>query len=385
MSACLPEAAHFLHRLLRGLPCAVREVVKSTHLQRNGCVLCGLGPHSTHDCPFLDKEEAEKKAAALFRRWLSLVGEELLLFSRSSSTAAYVEAAHIRFANRTDLPKRPPRRMRCDNPSGNRQAVQEPLLPTPVLNEPPKQLLRQTVKAKPQPAPTMARSKGPDCLSDTVNARNPAIVKAAIAPPKPKAKSPPHNAVPHPVTSQTSNSTAVVSQDLNALCSPHMEDSDARDAAILCSMAKLSRDVEMLQASLLGNRRGREFTPGSADRGRPDKFIRVEETPTRLLDFSTAASAAVTSSSALQSESTSSAVSASAPASSSSPVSQSLGSEYEGWDIERYVQARQFTARFRFWQHASAAAKEKMVRALYDQPSGSPATIQARENGWIPL
>ena len=123
------------------------------------------------------------------------------------------------------------------------------------------------------------------------------------------------------------------------------------DAAILCSIAKISRDVEMLQASVLGNRRSREFTPGSADRNRPDKFIRIEETPARPLDFS---------------------------------QSMDLSAEYENWDVERYIQARHFSARHRFWQLASNPAKEKMVRALYDQPAGTHATIQARENGWIP-
>ena len=58
------------------------------------------------------------------------------------------------------------------------------------------------------------------------------------------------------------------------------------DAALLCSIARISRDVEMLQASLIGNRRRRDFTPGSADRDRPDKFIRVDETPARCLKFS---------------------------------------------------------------------------------------------------
>ena len=181
-----PEAANFLRRLLRGLPHAVREVVMSTHLQRSGCAHCGVGPHSTHDCPLLGKDEAEEKAAALYGRWINLVGEELVIFSRSVTTSAYIEAAQIRFANRSDLPRRPPRRMKHNMGTGQQQQIQEPLLPTPMEIEPPQQLPRQTAKAKPQSAP----------------------------------------------------------------------------AVIL--------------ASVLGNRRYRDFTPGSAEGDRPDKFLRVE-------------------------------------------------------------------------------------------------------------
>ena len=164
------------------------------------------------------------------------------------------------------------------------------------------------------------------------------------------------------------------SQDLNELSTQHnWEDDNTHldDAAILCSIAKISRDVEMLQASVLGNRRSREFTPGSADRNRPDKFIRIEDTPARLLDFSGAPGNAAKSSSTDSSGSNSS-------------QSMELSAEYENWDVERYIQARHFSARHRFWQLASNPAKEKMVRALYDQPAGTHATIQARENGWIP-
>ena len=78
-----PEACGCLRRLLRGLPSAVYHVVASTNLQRSGCVQCGIGQHSTYDCPFLEKEVAGRKAEALYRRWIALVAEELLIFSRS--------------------------------------------------------------------------------------------------------------------------------------------------------------------------------------------------------------------------------------------------------------------------------------------------------------
>ena len=77
--------------------------------------------------------------------------------------------------------------------------------------------------------------------------------------------------------------------------------------------------------------------------------------------------------------------SSSGSSSASDSESSPAASEYDRWDAERYVQARHFSARLRFWQLASDAAKQRMVRALYDLPAGAPATIQARENGWIPL
>ena len=174
---------------------------------------------------------------------------------------------------------------------------------------------------------------------------------------------------------QADGSLPVISQDLNDLPSQNQWEDDNThmdDVALLCSIAKLSRDVEMLQASLVGNRRGREFTPGSAERERPDKFIRIEETPARPLVFSPTAAAASSSSTSSSNE-------------IASQPPRDPNEEYDNWDVERYVQARHFSARQRFWQQASVAAKEKMVRELYNQPAGTPATIQARENGWIPV
>ena len=395
MSLRLPEACSGLRRLLRGLPSAVYHVVTATNLQRSGCIHCGIGEHSTYDCPFLDKDVADRKAEALYRRWVSLVAEELLIFSRCSTTA-YVDAAHIRFANRPDLPVRRPRRIQrvCIAGSSVRVVprqppeIQEPLLPTPVANKLPERSQFQAAKPKPSAnLPISAISQAKPKPASTNGGPGCGVSKAPIAPPKAKAKSPardvarvrfvqdPPNADVLPVDS----ASQMVSQDLNALPPQQLWEDDNTymdDAALLCSIARISRDVEMLQASLIGNRRRRDFTPGSADRDRPDKFIRVDETPSRCLNFLPA----------IANSSSSSAGSSSASSASSdagSPLS-AANADYENWDVERYVQARHLSARQRFWQQASDAAKTKMVRGLYDQPAGTPATIQARENGWIP-
>ena len=75
-----PEVVPGLRRLLRGLPSAVFRAVTGTSLQRSGCALCGIGPHSTHDCPDVTSAVAEEKSAMLFKRWASIVGDELSIF-----------------------------------------------------------------------------------------------------------------------------------------------------------------------------------------------------------------------------------------------------------------------------------------------------------------
>ena len=424
-----PEACGCLRRLLRGLPSAVYHVVASTNLQRSGCVQCGIGQHSTYDCPFLEKEVAGRKAEALYRRWIALVAEELLIFSRSSSTTVYVEAAPSRFASRPDLPARPPRRHKRDPTIGNDghpseliqlqsvtrpilptpavrervRPVQEPILPTPVMQEPvlrsalvrkDQQFPRQFVKPKPATHLTASLSSQRQPQSSNIsNAANSNAAEVPVALPKAKATLSPRRTtqdsiagrpdvhtpqMPHRPSSQPGGVPPPASQDLIDLSSQQQWEDDNThmdEAAILCSIAKISRDVEMLQACVLGNRRSRDFTPGSADRGRPDKFIRIDETPSRPLDFSCVVAAASNSSEAISSSSSADSV----------HPSSATSVEYEDWDLERYIQARQFSARQRFWLHASDTVKEKIVRALYDQPAGTPATIQARENGWIPV
>ena len=91
MSQRSPEAARGLRRLLRGLPSAVHHAVMGCSLQRSGCVLCGVGPHGTQECPRMSAEVAEKKAENLLRRWASLIGKELTIFARSSTTGVYSE------------------------------------------------------------------------------------------------------------------------------------------------------------------------------------------------------------------------------------------------------------------------------------------------------
>ena len=266
----------------------------------------------------------------------------------------------------------------------------------------------------------------------------------AIAPPKPHAKAaltgssktiPPNiqkssapKARPHSLGKQhmpvTVAEETVISQDLAHLdADNHWEDDNTHldDEALLMSLSRVQRDVEMIQAKLLGNRRSRQFTPGSASPNR-SKFLCVDQSPPHMLDFSAVAtgtssnnpiipdsakasssssapSAAAPPPTAMQSAVAASAVPPDAPPAAGvaePPADASLRStsasqlpmptdEYDSWNAERYIQARQFSARERFWQTASLETKARMVRELYAQEAGTPATIQARENGWIPM
>ena len=309
------------------------------------------------------------------------------MFAKSSNSALYDEAARSRLANRSDLPKKPPRRQRIAADArlqgasnvGSNIRVSEPLLPTP-------KGVAQIPSRASKPAhgyETQVRPPSPKPSLQATLTPRPHAPKAAIAAPKSAAKSPQSSSQSQAVrgsavasglqASQAAASAVQVtpSQDMMTLPSPSEWDKDNThldDVALLTSIQRLSQDVEMIRARLLGDRRSRQFTPESANRS---KFIRVN-TPPPQPDFSSAAA-------------DSSSGSSNGSASSSSGIStESPGAEYDSWDVERYVQARQFTARQRFWHFASTAAKEQMVRALYDQPAGSHATIQARENGWIP-
>ena len=79
--------------LLRSLPPVVRNVVFSSTLQRTGCLKCGIGPHHVYECQHLSREKAVDLEQKVFRRWAVLVGEELMLYGSSSSTAAYTDPA----------------------------------------------------------------------------------------------------------------------------------------------------------------------------------------------------------------------------------------------------------------------------------------------------
>ena len=187
MSVRFPEACRTLRRMLRGLPSAIYHIVTASNLQMSGCVHCGIGPHCTNDCPFLDKEVAESKAAALYRRWSALIGEELLIFSRSSTTAAYAEAATIRFSNRSDVPSRPPRRMKRNAGEVKQPMVLDPILPTPQISALAQQQQEHHVKPKSRPAnPPVAFVPH---QAPSVTAPASVGVKVPIAPPKAKAKS----------------------------------------------------------------------------------------------------------------------------------------------------------------------------------------------------
>ena len=67
-----PEVVPYLRALFRGMPSVVYRALMTTNLQRSGCALCGIGPHSTYDRPHMDTKVAEEKAAALYRRCLAL-------------------------------------------------------------------------------------------------------------------------------------------------------------------------------------------------------------------------------------------------------------------------------------------------------------------------
>ena len=60
-------------------------------------------------------------------------------------------------------------------------------------------------------------------------------------------------------------------------------------------------------------------------------------------------------------------------------------SQYELWDVARYKRAKTLRARGHFWENASAEAKQRMIDALLAEPTMAPATVQARQKGWIPF
>ena len=394
-----PEACSGLRVLLRGLPPAVYHSITHTNLQRSGCLHCGICPHSTNDCPILGSA-AEERAAKLYRRWAALIGEELLVFSRSSSTHAYAEGARGRLSSRNDLPKHPPRRAKVAAaiketsviPVRKPPSISEPILPEPAgvtTNNAPTQISRPKTTSTPPPAdrrmPTQQRQQPLSSLS--AQPKSKAGTDPELAPDAKAARAPMPQAKMAAASSQkgavsgtprvlsrgqplaASNGIqgeAAISQDMQNLPPDvewHNDNVHLDDAILLASLARLSQDVEMMQTRLTGYRRSREFTPSSAQPNR-NKFVCVEPSPPRPLDFTADATEAL---------------------SSSSTVHVTPPAEYETWDLDRYIQARHFSARHRFWQVASEAAKQRMVLALYGQPSGTPATIQARENGWIPI
>ena len=436
-----PEVVPGLRRLIRGLPPAVFNSVISTHLQRSGCLFCGVGPHCTHDCPNTAPELAEEKAAVLFKRWAGVVGEELVIYARSYSTGGYTQGAQLRLANRADLPKRPPRRMKPASNDAPPVVMRIPVKQPPTLSDP-----------APKPAPAQPfqhvaalRSQHlqsvPKAPPHSAPQAKPQNLKVAVAPPKAPAKplrTSPKPSIQLPAVTEVqhfqlnrSHSAGIseeiaVSQDLaTSVSDKEWDDNNTHldDEALLLSLSRMHRDVEMLQAKLLGNRRSRQFTPGSTSPNR-SKFICIDHSPPHVLDFSAGATgssssngdsspsaalasvsantpppcqsvpppavAEVVSAASVPASQMGAAVESSEPGampSASTPASQLPASaiDYDTWNVDRYIQSRHFSARQRFWLAASGAAKERMVRELYEQEAGTPATIQARENGWIPL
>jgi len=103
-----PEAVDGLRRLLYGVVPAVRNVLFRYPLQRSGCALCGIGPHSTAACPRMDRQTAEQQEAALFRRWMVVIGQELLLYGATERFSDYAVGAAARVAEHSQT-HRPPR------------------------------------------------------------------------------------------------------------------------------------------------------------------------------------------------------------------------------------------------------------------------------------
>ena len=68
------------------------------------------------------------------------------------------------------------------------------------------------------------------------------------------------------------------------------------------------------------------------------------------------------------------------PAASRASASQA---SYDEWTDEHYRHC-QADSRRKFWDTASAAAKERMTAQLAALPSDTPRVVQAREMGWIP-
>ena len=83
-----PEAAFGLRGMLATLPGVVRSVLQKYRLQRSGCLLCGIGPHCSKDCPRLVRESADAMETSFMRQWMSIIWEELLLCSSHQSLEA---------------------------------------------------------------------------------------------------------------------------------------------------------------------------------------------------------------------------------------------------------------------------------------------------------
>lgn len=102
-----PEVCGWVRRLLGSLVPAVRHVVLEYGLQRSGCLVCGIGPHATHECAKVEQMKAEEMEGAHCRRWMALVGQELLLFSSAGDTPAYKAGAAARIGAYRTAHRRP--------------------------------------------------------------------------------------------------------------------------------------------------------------------------------------------------------------------------------------------------------------------------------------
>ena len=93
-----PEAASGVRKVLATVPVSVRGVLLKYRLQRSGCLVCGIGPHCTLQCSLVDHQRAETMEAELFKHWMALIGEQLLVFASAPSTSAYLAGADVRLA-----------------------------------------------------------------------------------------------------------------------------------------------------------------------------------------------------------------------------------------------------------------------------------------------
>ena len=414
-----PEVAAGLRMLLRSLPPVVRNVVFSSTLQRTGCLKCGIGPHHVYECPHLSREEAVDLEQKIFRRWVVLVGEELMLYGSSSSTTAYTEGAIARMASRKDLPRRPPRHMKNEATAAESSGHPDsPLLPLPIQRPPmsssaapvlpaspsraqlsaipqqpqgsmqgtPNEIAKPKPKPKPSSQQQMLSDKAPSNVFSVLSKRKETAAVSSAAAATSSAVS---NVAISSSFSTPTNTRNVSKSSEHVDCVDHQSTEEwDDDNVILDNISKLAKqvtqvvgDLEMIKARMLGNRRSRPFTPGSS--ARPAKVAReaAVQDNGQVLDFQAGSTQEILA--GLSTDVV--AVESQDLQELDSQSEQGGDPQYDEWDLARYKRAKTVRARGLFWEKASKESKERMVQELLREEPMAAATVQARQMKWIPF
>ena len=408
----------------------------SSTLQRTGCLKCGIGPHHAFQCPHLSHEEAVDLESAAYRRWVVLIGEDLMMFGACSSIDAYEQSAKARMAARKDLPQRPPRYMKKNAvaaPLPDRHqlptAQQAMLIDSPILRTPSHNSVSLLPPAIPsilarvqQPLSGSASISKPSPKQSTfslLSTEKPNVTKprrtpsqaaddqdkfrlvgngAKFATPQHAAKSAaqtvstkfPETATSCPSAESSCYASNVpgehISVDNLEAAFNSQESWDANNVRLddaLTALSQLSQqvtrltgDLEMMKARTIGDRRSRPFTPGSSDRSAKIAREASNAEGGQALQFADGSTQQILE--GMSGDSTGSGEGDGSEVSEASP-------EYELWDLARYKRAKTVRARGHFWEKASVEVKRRMIDALLAEPAMSPATVQARQKGWIPF